>query len=185
MPIAYTHEWYMRNRARLLAAVTRCNKSHRAQRTAYMRKWRAKNKAHYQAWCRAYRAKKRKTLYAINQRWRKSPKGVAWRKQWKVKRPDLYRASIFRAELRRKLRKMSDAAYYARRRAQMRSCRARATILSGGVYRPIFSLRLPDWAVMGQRVIDGRSQFLAINLTPAQRAYARELYRERHPQYTH
>lgn len=46
-------------------------------------------------------------------------------------------------------------------------------------YKPRFSIRIPDWATKGQRVLDARSQWLACNLTDAQRAYARKLFIER------
>jgi len=36
-----------------------------------------------------------------------------------------------------------------------------------------------EWAAAGQRVLDVRSAFLAVNMTPSQRAYARELAIER------
>ena len=41
-------------------------------------------------------------------------------------------------------------------------------------YRALWSMRIPDWATKGS-VLDARSQFLYANLTPSQRAFAREL----------
>ena len=38
---------------------------------------------------------------------------------------------------------------------------------------------VPDWATLGQRVLDAASPWLIENLTPSQRAYARELAIER------
>ena len=49
---------------------------------------------------------------------------------------------------------------------------------AGRGYSPRPQCRVPDWAVKGQAV-DVRSAFLAENLTPAQRAYARDLAIER------
>ena len=46
-------------------------------------------------------------------------------------------------------------------------------------YKPRFSIRIPDWATKGQRVLDVNSKYLASNLTDEQRAYARELFIER------
>lgn len=46
-------------------------------------------------------------------------------------------------------------------------------------YRPIRSMRFPDWATKGASVLDVRSQFLFCNATPEQIAYARELAIER------
>ena len=58
-------------------------------------------------------------------------------------------------------------------------CYAKARLLDGKGYRPRFRVRLPEWAAAGQRVLDVRSAFLAVNMTPSQRAYARELAIER------
>ena len=77
----------------------------------------------------------------------------------------------------------ADRAFYARavvrKRAQRRVCYAKARLLDGKGYRPRFRVRLPEWAAAGQRVLDVRSAFLAVNMTPSQRAYARELAIER------
>lgn len=67
---------------------------------------------------------------------------------------------------------------YAKYRAAMRIRRAKCRVLAGAFYRPRFARRIPDWCVMGG-VIDVRSPWLAANLTPSQRAYARELAIER------
>ena len=80
-------------------------------------------------------------------------------------------------------RKRADRARYAkavvRKRAQRRKCYAKARVLGNKGYRARFRCRLPDWAAAGQRVLDARSQWLAVNLTASQRAYARDLAIER------
>ena len=65
------------------------------------------------------------------------------------------------------------ASFRAKRRVQEMMRRKRIRI-----YSPRFRLRVPDWCCKGF-ALDGNSQFLAVNLTPAQRAYAKELYRGR------
>lgn len=76
-----------------------------------------------------------------------------------------------------------DRAHYAkavvRKRAQRRVCYAKQRLLAGKVYGPRFHVRLPEWAAAGQRALDARSQWLAVNLSASQRAYARELAIER------
>ena len=72
-----------------------------------------------------------------------------------------------------------DPDLYAKGRASNRMQKARRTILRGGVYRPRFSCRIPDRAVKGEMILDASSQWLDINLTPSQRAYARDLAIER------
>lgn len=72
-----------------------------------------------------------------------------------------------------------DADLYAKGRAYNRMLKAKSIILRGGVYRPRFSCRIPDFAVKGQDIVDYHSQFLSDNITEEQVAFAKELYRER------
>ena len=72
-----------------------------------------------------------------------------------------------------------DADLYAKGRAYNRMQKAKRIILRGGVYRPRFSCRIPDFAVKGQDIVDYHSQFLSDNITEEQVAFAKELYRER------
>ena len=72
-----------------------------------------------------------------------------------------------------------DADLYAKWRAYNRMLKAKRIILRGGVYRPRFSCRIPDFAVKGQDIVDYHSQFLSDNITEEQVAFAKELYRER------
>lgn len=68
-----------------------------------------------------------------------------------------------------------DADLYAKGRAYNRMLKAKRIILGGGVYRPRFGCRIPDWAVKGEMILDASSQWLAVNITPSQRAFAREI----------
>ena len=68
-----------------------------------------------------------------------------------------------------------DADLYAKGRAYNRMLKAKRIILRGGVYRPRFSCRIPDWAVKGEMILNASSQWLAVNITPSQRAFAREI----------
>ena len=72
-----------------------------------------------------------------------------------------------------------DSALYAKGRAYNRMLKAKRTILRGGKYRPRFGYRIPDWAVKGETILNSSSQWMEINITPSQRAYARELAIER------
>lgn len=71
-----------------------------------------------------------------------------------------------------------DAAAYAKFRADARMRTAKRCVLAGRFYKPRFVRRIPDWCVMGH-VVDMRSPWLVENLTPSQRAFARELAIER------
>ena len=72
-----------------------------------------------------------------------------------------------------------DADLYAKSRAYNRMLKAKRIILRGGVYRPRFSCRIPDFSVKGQDIVDHHSQYLSDNITEEQVAFAKELYRER------
>lgn len=68
-----------------------------------------------------------------------------------------------------------DAKAYADFRAKRRVKWAMQSVRRGGGYRPRYSIRIPDWATKGQRIMDTASPWLIENLTPEQNAYAREL----------
>ena len=112
-------------------------------------------------------------------------------RRWREANPDKVMAQYRRHNMRYELRLHLDAELYAHCRAtgRERSLRYDARLreigkrpkrkLNGGEYRPTPSRRFPDWAVKGQCVIDFRSSWLAENLTPEMKAYARELFIER------
>lgn len=79
---------------------------------------------------------------------------------------------------RRRLLFVVDSTAYANFRAAMRIRKAKRRIMGGNLYKPRSARRIPDWCVMGG-AIDARSPWLAENLTPSQRAFARELAIER------
>ncbi len=72
-----------------------------------------------------------------------------------------------------------SARFYAMNRMYRRKSHAKKVVLSGKPYRPLYSRRIPDWCVKGERIIDYRSQFLPENITPSMAAYARSLAMER------
>lgn len=66
-----------------------------------------------------------------------------------------------------------------KRRTTERVRYAVKTVRAGLCYKPCYCRRKPDWMPVGRVVLDVHSQWLAVNLTDAQRAYARELAIER------
>jgi hypothetical protein len=82
----------------------------------------------------------------------------------------MYRRIVMRSSL--------SAVYYAERRRKQRIYKAKLRIAQGCIYRPRFNRRVPDWATMG-KVVDAASPWLVENITPSQRAFARELFIER------
>ena len=73
----------------------------------------------------------------------------------------------------------TDAKAYAEYRAKDRARRKREAEKRGKIYRGNPSMRIPDWATKGQRIMDTASPWLPENMSPEQNAYARELAIER------
>ena len=154
----YNRKYYAAHREKILARI-------KARRAICPEHFRALEAARRKANPEAFRAKAR--------RWRQKPevkvKLAAAQRKRRAANPEAVRAA--------------DRAHYAkavvRERAQRRVCYAKARVLGNKGYRARFRCRLPDWAAAGQRVLDARSQWLAVNLTASQRAYARELAIER------
>lgn len=82
---------------------------------------------------------------------------------------------------KRRLLFMVDSDAYANFRAAMRIGKAKRRIMGGKPYVPRFNRRIQDWATFG-KAICASSPWLVENLTPAQRAWARELAIERNKQ---
>lgn len=114
-----------------------------------------------------------------SKKWRKANRDEYLRRKREKRAANIEAAKVKerQAEARRKKRKQTDAAYYHKRLALSRIQHAKARLAKGKLYSPRFHLRFPEWATMG--VFDPRSAFLAENITPEMRAYARELAIER------
>ena len=121
----------------------------------------------------AFRARKiasAKKYYAKNRKKRDKVK-----RKWDDANRDKRREYSKKYMLKVRLAWCFDADLYAKGRAYNRMLKAKRTILRGGVYRPHFSCRIPDWAVKGEMILNASSQWLAVNITPSQRAFAREI----------
>lgn len=167
----------------------------RMKHRGYSRKYRAKHREERNSACRAYHAAHREEIHARKRAYNLAHKAeirahnVAYYaahkeerkaaiRAWCAANPDRVAGYRRRSLARIRMRKIIDAAYYAHCHARYRVWYAKQRLLSGLPYRPLFHRRIPNWATMG-RVLDCRSAFLAVNLTPSQRAYARELAIER------
>ena len=125
----------------------------------------------------AFRARKiasAKKYYTENRKKREKVK-----RKWEEANLDKRREYVKKHMRKVRLAWCFDADLYAKGRAYNRMLNAKRIILRGGVYRPRFSCRIPDWAVKGQDLVDYHSQFLSDNITEEQVAFAKELYRER------
>lgn len=77
-------------------------------------------------------------------------------------------------------RMASDPEYYAKIRAARRETKKRQRDkIRKRPYRPSISRRIPDYYCKGELVVDSNSQYLEVNLTDSQRAFARDLAIER------
>ena len=159
-----TQEWRKRHPERyqkLLREQAAKRKARRKTDTAYASRIRAQKRANYAKW----------RVVLLEQLHERYVSDEAFRKR--------KRACAARADERLRSKLEADAKLYAKWRAKRRMRWARKTVAKGRAYSPLFCTRIPDWATKGQRVLDARSAFLAVNLTDSQRAYARELAIER------
>ena len=125
----------------------------------------------------AFRARKiasAKKYYKENRKKREKVK-----RKWDEANRDKRREYMKKSMRKIRLAYCFDSDLYAKARAYNRMQKAKRIILTGGVYSPRFSCRIPDFAVKGQDLVDHRSQFLSDNITEEQVAFAKELYRER------
>lgn len=121
----------------------------------------------------AFRSRKlasAKKYYAKNRKKRDKVK-----RKWADANRDKVREYVKKCMRKVRLAWCFDSDLYATGRAYNRMLKAKRTILRGGVYRPRFSYRIPDWAVKGEKILNASSQWLAVNITPSQRAFAREI----------
>ena len=68
-----------------------------------------------------------------------------------------------------------SAEAYAKHRAENRLYYALKRVIQHKNYRPNMNARIPDYAVKGEMILNASSQWLAVNITPSQRAFAREI----------
>lgn len=155
--------WKLKHRDKLLAQKKRWRERHREDRQIYMKKWCAENKAHKAEYNRKYRSGNR-------DRYSRLQKNYYWRHHEAMLERGRQQYMMLKAVF------MLDAKLYARHRAMVRFSRAKAR---GVLYKPRFRNRIPDYCVMNG-YLDCRSAFLSVNLTASQKAYIKELYRERY-----
>ena len=157
-------------------------------RVEYNRKYYAAHREKILARLKARRASDPERFRALEAAWRKANPKACHEKQRRYRqKPESKAKEAAKQRARRRLNpdavRAADRAFYAkavvRKRAQRRKCYAKARVLGGKGYRARFRCRLPEWVAAGQRALDARSQWLAVNLSASQRAYARELAIER------
>ncbi len=185
-------KWYAKNREKVLAKrrkyvrehaaeVAEYNRRYRsrpevkARRAAQMREWYAAHREEHLALCHSWRERNREHYLAMKARWHgeyraKLAADPAFRKAHQAKRCEICRKHRAKVGARCAV----DAAYYAEQRARRRIIKAMRRVRCGGKYRPRLNCRVPDWCVKGQRILDARSAFLDMNLTPSQRAWLKE-----------
>ena len=125
----------------------------------------------------AFRARKKRSAQKYYEKHRK--KCIERRRKWADANRDKVRGYVKKSMRKQRLAWCFDPVAYAKGRAYDRMLKAKRTVLRGGIYRPHFGYRIPDWATKGERILDVSSMWLDVNITPSQRAYARELAIER------
>lgn len=140
---------------------------------------------------RKYNAEHRERIIYLTKKWQKAhpERKRANDRAYRLRHPEKIKARKrkWNAENREKRnaknaeKRMSffhDCEAWAKWRAGWRIIYAKRKIRRGETYSPRFDLRFPDYATKGG-ALDTRSAFLDVNMSPAQRAYARELAIER------
>ena len=162
-------------------------------RPGYHRDYYRANRERILAWRKAWRDANIERRREVEGAWRKShPEAVAAKRRRYYQKPEVKAKDAAWHRAKRKANperaRARDRAYYAkavmRKRVQRRIRHAKARLLMGKTYRPRFRFRLPEWAPVGCG-IDYASPWLIENLTPSQRAYARELAIERKEYVNH
>ena len=203
-------EYRKRNKEKIQAY--RKSAKRKAAQSEYMRKWRAAHPEYQRAYYATHREAfreyqcawlerrgikrgvrivltdmervKRRRAWNREYRKRNREKLLETARKWKAANREKVRAYSRRSYLRRVIREMFDAEYYAHNRARTRAnhyARWKRMGLTWGQGGGRPSMRIPDYCVRGQ-VLDVRSQWLINNMTDEQRAYARELAIERKKQ---
>ena len=143
----------------------------------------------------AKKRKRERERYWANIEESRRKKREAWYRRPKEKRKE-YAAARYRnrtpsdiakkkiCDKRRRLKKsilaMTDPDFYSQLRALQRIYNVRhRNKTRKRQYRPLWSMRFPDYATKDSRIMDTASPWLIENLTDSQRGYARELAIER------
>ena len=190
----YHRKWYAANRERILARLKEWRKRNLKKRREVEGAWRKANPEKCKEKCKRYRMEHLEEVRAKDaeraaKRRREDPekdheKDRRYRARKKIRMaadPKLYAhyRAVKNAARKREIAKFAtDPVKYAKERMYKRRSYVRRMMKAGRGYSPRPQCRIPDWAVKGQP-LDTRSAFLKENLTPSQRAYARELFIER------
>ena len=152
----------------------------------YIAKHKAECYARHKAWAdahKAYLAEYQRKRRAANPEHEKALKKARYhrdialtrkkKRDYRKRNLEQCKAAERRHETTRRMKMMTDAAYYAKRRATHRITQCKAAFRKGRIYRPRFQTRIPDWMTYGKPTIDARSPFLIENLTKEQTAFIR------------
>lgn len=154
-----------------------------SHRPGYYREYYSANRERERARKKKWRDDNIERYRKVEAAWRKAhPESVAaklrkYRQKPESKAKD---AAAHRAKRKADPEKVraTDRAYYAkavaRKRVQARISHAKSRLRKGKAYRPLFHMRLPEWAAACQRAW-AKSPWLPENRTSSQEAWAREL----------
>ena len=159
----------------------------RANARRYVARHKAEHAARHKAWAATHReylaayARKRRSANPEHQKavrrtyYQKNIEKMRWEKrEYRKRNPERTKEIERRGEQSRRARMMTDAVYYAKRRATHRISQCKAAFRKGKIYRPRFQTRIPDWMVMGQPLAAAFSPYLVDNQTRAQFVYSRD-----------
>jgi len=200
---ASTKRWREKNKEKFAATQKAWRKRTHKRRLEVQKAYRKAHPEKRKKWTRTYYLRNKERIIADSKKWRESqPREKireidrkASRKHYRKNRErEIARCKAYNAahkeQCKRNRRRhyvskqllfMVDAEAYAafRREARMRNAMSRMGKKRSVGYSPRPSVRIPDYAVLGQRILDFDSPWLKENLTPSQIGYVRELMDER------
>ena len=155
------------------------------RRKEYMRKYMVTYREKHPEQYRLYylknlereRARSRAKIKVYRQKKKHDPE---WQEKVRLSKKAYGKSAACLAYRKRKWAKINaiisvSAEAYAKHRAKARLYYAFKRVSQHKSYRPNMKTRIHDWAVKGKMILDASSQWIAVNITTSQRAFAREI----------
>lgn len=154
---------------------------HRKYMVTYREKHPEQDRLYYWRNLERERARSRAKIKVYRQKKKNDPE---WQEKVRLSKKAYGKSAACLAYRKRKWAEVNaiisvSAEAYAGHRAKARLYYAFKRVSQHKSYRPNMNTRIPDWTCKNQKILDLRSNFLPDNITPEQRAYAKELYRQR------
>ena len=150
---------------------------HRKYMVTYREKHPEQDRLYYWRNLERERARSRAKIKVYRQ---KKKHDIEWQEKVRLYKRAYSKSAAGLAYRRRVWAKISaimsvSAEAYAKHRAKARLYYAFKRVSQHKSYRPNMNTRIHDYAVKGEMILNASSQWLDVNITPSQRAFAREI----------